>query len=401
MSIIDKRNYAHNGAAGNRKRFLDRCKDGLKKAIDDIIDTRDIKDIGKKQRVDSRDDTLEEPGFYNDPNTGSPNLPRHGNDSWKTNDKYRSHSSRGLGSSKRGGDYLGEFEFGLTKKEFLDLLFEGLALPDFIKEQLGKNTKYRFKKAGTSPTGPITKLNVMETLIQAIGRRRATKASLEKRDPPTDPPFLIDEDLRYNLYVKEEVPVKRAVMFCLMDVSGSMGEHERMLAKRFMLLLYLFLEKAYEEVVIRFIIYHVEALEVPEHLFFEAEADGGTMTLSALELMNSIIDKEYDIMRENIYVALASDGGDFSLGYKPKEEELISYLTKVILPKVQYFAYLEVENADEGADEFKRIFGDMPSLKTLLDPIKDQYPKLQSTNVKNLEDVYPLFRELFKGASNG
>ena len=125
-------------------------------------------------------------------------------------------------------------------------------------------------------------------------------------------PFLDTNDLRYNLHVKRPVPTSQAVMFCLMDVSGSMDQQIKDMAKRFYLLLYMFLKRHYERTDIVFIRHHTVAKEVDEQEFFYSRETGGTVVSSALRLMKEVIDARYSPNEWNIYGAQASDGDNWN-----------------------------------------------------------------------------------------
>jgi len=131
-------------------------------------------------------------------------------------------------------------------------------------------------------------------------------------------------------------------MFCLMDVSGSMSEHMKDLAKRFYMLLYVFLTRRYRHVEIVFVRHTDQAEEVDEETFFGSPATGGTLVSSALEAMQQIIAARYRPEDWNIYAAQASDG-DNSEADGPETARL---LLDAILPASQYFAYLEVGESE-------------------------------------------------------
>ena len=119
-------------------------------------------------------------------------------------------------------------------------------------------------------------------------------------------------DIRFNRFEPQPLPNANAVMFCLMDVSGSMGEREKDLAKRFFVLLHLFLKRRYERTDIVFIRHTHEAQEVDEETFFYSTQSGGTVVSTALEEMRRIIEERYPSREWNIYAAQASDGDNFA-----------------------------------------------------------------------------------------
>ena len=108
-------------------------------------------------------------------------------------------------------------------------------------------------------------------------------------------PFIDTFDLRFKNYERRPVPSSQAVMFCLMDVSGSMDQATKDIAKRFYVLLYLFLTRTYENVEVVFIRHHTQAKEVDEHEFFYSQETGGTIVSSALKLMTDVVSKPYPV----------------------------------------------------------------------------------------------------------
>jgi uncharacterized sporulation protein YeaH/YhbH (DUF444 family) len=143
--------------------------------------------------------------------------------------------------------------------------------------------------------------------------------------------------------VSVSIPVARAVMFCLMDVSGSMDENKKDLAKRFFTLLYLFLMRKYEHVDLVFIRHTDNAEEVDEDTFFHDPKSGGTVVLSALELMREVIEKRYSPATWNIYAAQASDGDSFGADAARSAR----YLSEHLLPASRYFAYIEIHDTHD------------------------------------------------------
>jgi hypothetical protein len=133
-------------------------------------------------------------------------------------------------------------------------------------------------------------------------------------------------------------------MFCLMDVSGSMTEHMKDLAKRFFMLLHLFLERKYERVHVVFIRHTENAAEVDEETFFRSKETGGTVVSSALEMMLEVQHARFPPDRFNIYVAQASDGDNYTSD-RGKVEAL---MRTRILPIVRYFAYVETSGGGPG-----------------------------------------------------
>jgi uncharacterized sporulation protein YeaH/YhbH (DUF444 family) len=192
-------------------------------------------------------------------------------------------------------------------------------------------------------------------------------------------PFLDPIDLRFRARIRVPVPTTRAVMFCLMDVSGSMDEGRKDLAKRFFILLYLFLTRHYEKIDVVFIRHHTQAQEVDEQNFFHATETGGTVVSSALVLMEQIIKERYSPTEWNIYGAQASDGDNWHHDSGRCRELLADKL----LPLCRYFAYVQVAEPEQNLwEEYQKLSEDVRHFAM--------------RKAVEASEIYPVFRELFK-----
>ncbi|STR39899.1 YeaH [Klebsiella michiganensis] len=269
------------------------------------------------------------------------------------------------------GEGQDEFVFQISKDEYLDLLFEDLALPNLKKNQQRQLTEYKTHRAGYTANGVPANISVVRSLQNSLARRTAMTAgkrrelhaleedldTISKSEPAQlleeerlrkeiaelrakidRVPFIDTFDLRYKNYEKRPEPSSQAVMFCLMDVSGSMDQATKDMAKRFYILLYLFLSRTYKNVDVVYIRHHTQAKEVDEHEFFYSQETGGTIVSSALKLMDEVVKERYDPAQWNIYAAQASDGDNWA-DDSPLCHEL---LAKKILPVVRYYSYIEI-----------------------------------------------------------
>ena len=198
-------------------------------------------------------------------------------------------------------------------------------------------------------------------------------------------PWLDPFDMRYRNFDKVPQPMTKAVMFCIMDVSGSMGQAEKDTAKRFFFLLHMFLRRKYDKVDIVFIRHHSEAREVNEDEFFNATDSGGTVVSTALHLMDKIIKERYPINEWNIYGAQASDGDNMTAD----NSETLSVINE-LLDIIQYFAYVEIKLSNNylftGVSDLWKTYG------------YAQY-KSKKMNMKKIfsnADIWSVFKELFK-----
>lgn len=417
VRIIDRRFDSKNKSAVNRQRFMRRFKGQIRKAVADAIDGRSIKDLDNGENVSIPARDLSEPQFHHG-RGGVWETIFTGNDQFSSGDQInRPQGGAGGGSGKgkasKDGEGEDDFVFNLSREEFLDVFFDDLALPDLVKTQLARIHEYKSQRAGFSNDGTPANINVVRSLRGALGRRLALGApfhgklrelqrALDERletHPDDDPevlrlkdeiailrakleaiPFIDTFDLRYNNRIKVPKPTTQAVMFCIMDVSGSMDEGKKATAKRFFMLLYLFLTRTYEHIELVFIRHHTVAKEVNEEDFFHSRESGGTVVSSALELMKDILHARYASGAWNIYGAQASDGDNWE-NDSPHCREL---LAERILPFVQYFAYIEITP------------GEPQNLWREYEKLGAAHRNFAMQHIEGLPDIYPVFRELFK-----
>jgi uncharacterized sporulation protein YeaH/YhbH (DUF444 family) len=424
--FIDRRLNPRDKSLGNRMRFLKRTRARIKEAVDKAVRDRTIGDAAKGGSVSIPSDGINEPVFHDSDTGGDRQRVLPGNKDFVTGDRIDKPKGGQGGRGRKGandGDGEDDFTFALTESEFLDLLFEDLELPDLIKSSLKDAKLAEPRRAGYSADGLIPNLNVLRTMRQSLSRRLALKRPSRKEierlelrlkeiaeAPETEAlreeearlreelkrlkvlqraiPFIDPIDVRYNRFTRVVVPRAKAVMFCLMDVSASMGEREKDLAKRFFILLHLFLRRKYERVDVVFIRHTHEAKEVDEQEFFYGRETGGTVVSSALEQMIEIRDKRYSPGEWNIYCAEASDG-DNSGG---DTEHCVQLLNDEILPTTQYFAYIEIADRDLSSHWSG---GDSKELWRGYAELADSAPNFAMRKVATPADIYPVFRELF------
>ena len=410
--IIDRRLNGKNKSAVNRQRFIRRYKSQIKKAVGEAISGRSITDIdrGEKINIPARD--LAEPAIGHGQG-GRREGVNPGNTDFISGDKVERPPGGAGGqgdNASKDGEGEDEFAFNLSREEFLEFFFEDLALPDLVKTQLTKMVDTKSVRAGHTPDGVPTNIDVVRSLKGSLARRIALsapyRAELKEVNarleavPAPDPaerqaleeeavrlkkridaiPFIDTFDLRYRNRIKQAVPSTQAVMFCMMDVSGSMNEHRKDIAKRFFILLYLFLTRHYERIQLVFIRHHTIAMEVEEEDFFYARETGGTVVSSALELMYDIIQQRYPSADWNIYAAQASDGDNWN-DDSPLCRDL---LLGKIMPCLQYFAYVEIE-----AKQPQNLWQEY-------EQVDAAYKNFAMQRIHDLPDIYPVFRELFK-----
>ena len=197
-------------------------------------------------------------------------------------------------------------------------------------------------------------------------------------------------DIRYNHWVKQPNPITKAVMFCLMDVSASMGEHEKDIAKRFYMLLYMFLERSYKEVDIVFIRHTTEAEEVDEQTFFYDKKTGGTKVSSVLAKCREVIEDRYPLDDWNCYIAQTSDGDNWN----SDNDRVLRILVNQLLPIVQHYAYIQIEPSPDRMMMWRSL-GMMPDDLWEVYSIVNE-PNFDKKQISDVTEIWPVFSELFK-----
>ena len=432
--IIDQRTNPKGKSLPNRQRYLKREKDAIKEAVAEKIREGNIEDLAspgvKRIKLRSRQST-DEPTFHHG-RGGTTERVYPGNKKFLKGDRIPRPEGGG-GGGKEGapeGESEDDFYFELSFEEWRDALFDGMEIPNQIKRSLSGEDEFEWRRSGFKSDGAPNQMDIQRTTQRALARRhsfvaqflrkkselekelealRATVASANGNDVSQEEarikeildelivlerkiksvPFLDTFDLKFKRHELFPIPVTKAVMFAELDVSISMGDWEKEMAKRFYILLYIFLTRIYERVVIVWLRHTTEAKEVTQEEFFTGRESGGTIVSSVLELMQKIIEDRYRVEEWNIYGCHASDG-DNSRDDNPK---VVSLMNDFILPVCQYYAYIEVRKPDTGNGDLWSIYEQL---------LKD-HDNLAINHIRGKDDIYPVFRKLFQKseAKNG
>ncbi|WP_273021388.1 YeaH/YhbH family protein [Rheinheimera sp.] len=415
--FIDRRLNGKNKSAVNRQRFIRRYKQQIKKAVSDAISNRSVTDISSGESVTIPSKDISEPLFHQGKG-GRRQIVHPGNDQFSQGDRIKrpqggAGGGSGQGDASADGEGTDDFVFSISKDEYLDLLFEDLELPNLKKNQLDKLVQYKTVRAGYRSEGVPSNIDIVRSLRGSLARRVAMTADKKarlreleqqlaaiEREPVPDQqqlrllleeidvvkhriaavPFIDSFDLRFRNFQKRPEPTSKAVMFCLMDVSGSMDQATKDMAKRFYILLYLFLSRSYKNVEVVYIRHHTQAKEVDEQEFFYSQETGGTIVSSAIKLMYEIVQERYNPVEWNIYAAQASDGDNWTDDSAPSAEMLATKL----LPLLRYYAYIEITPRAHQSlwQEYEKLL-----------PVYDNFA---IQHIQDVSDIYPVFRELFK-----
>lgn len=415
--FIDRRLNGKNKSTLNRQRFIRRYKKQIKEAVSDAINKRSVTDISSGESISIPQRDISEPIFHQGKG-GDRDMIHPGNDQFSTGDKIQRPPSGqggggGEGEASDQGEGQDDFVFSISKDEYLDLLFEDLELPNLQQSQLDKLVQMKTHRAGFCNDGMPSNLDIVRSLQGSLARRVAMSAGKRRRlkeaeeelesllnesVPPEHQiktlkleieelkrkiaavPFIDNYDLRFRNYEKRPHPTSKAVMFCLMDVSGSMDQATKDMAKRFYILLYQFLTRTYKDIEVVYIRHHTQAKEVDEQEFFYSQETGGTIVSSALKLMDEIVKERYSQGDWNIYAAQASDGDNWA----DDSPHCTDILTNKLLKTVRYYAYIEITTRAH------------QSLWREYQAIAQTHDNFAMQHIRGVEDIYPIFRELFK-----
>lgn len=420
--VIDRRLNGKNKSAVNRRRFLERYRKHIKKAVNEAVNKRSITDMEHGESISIPSEDIHEPVFGHGQG-GTRTTVNPGNKEFSTGDRVRKPqggSGQGQGGqASNSGEGLDDFTFTITQDEFLEFLFEDLELPNLVRKDLKQMSDFVYRQAGFTSQGVPNRINIVRSMRNAQARRIALsgksrrrvkelKALIEQEEAKDEAlrdgqqladwreeqqqletkikrlPFIDDFDLRYNRSEKVPIPSNAAVMFCLMDVSGSMTQNTKDMAKRFFLLLYMFLRRNYEKIEVVFIRHHTSAKEVDEEEFFYSRETGGTIVSSALRMMHEVIKDRYPPSAWNIYAAQASDGDNWNDDSPQCKDLLANYL----MPLVQYYSYIEITPRDHQA------------LWYAYEDVRAEHPEhFAMEQIIDPGDIYPVFRQLFQRKS--
>ncbi len=404
---------------GQPARFLRRYKSQLKRAVADSVNRRSITDIDSGEKVGIPSQDISEPIFHHGPG-GSRDMVHPGNKDFLSGDRVKrpeggEGGGSGQGKAGKGGQGEDDFVFNLSREEYLDLLFEDLELPRLVRNQLLGTTEFKYVRAGYTTDGNPSNIDVVRSLKGAVARRTALGAPHRGRireledeveglladgAGEDDPrilalreeidrlktriaalPFIDTFDLRYQAFTKRPEPTSKAVMFCIMDVSGSMDQVRKNLAKRFFILLYLFLQRNYKNIDVVFIRHHTIAQEVDEQEFFYSRETGGTVVSSALNLADDVIET---LRRRDLEHLRGPGVGRRQLGFGFGRCREI--LTEKLVPLMRYFAYVEITPRQHQSSGMRT--------RTWL-----AHPHFAMEQIGGADDIYPVFRALFKRQS--
>ena len=411
MSVFRKHESIVDRAASDRTRHKKKIDKAIKESIKDVVaDESIIGQNGKKKiRIPVRG--LREYRFVygsgkknKTVGSGGDHKLKRGQKIGKQRAKKGSGQGTGKASDKKGDQY---YDVEVSLEELAEYLFADLELPDLEKKQFRFITQETVKRKGYRFQGIRPRLSKKETLKRKIRRQKMAEKT-GAYDPESGERFPFHkDDLKYHHIKPKAKENSAAVIFFLMDVSGSMSQARKYLARSFFFLLYQFLNHRYERVEVVFISHSTHAERVNEDDFFKVGTYGGTIISSALNRQMEIVEKEFHPNAWNIYTFYCGDGENWA-----SDNEKCIDLFKEIKEVSQLTAYCEINENYEGLDDqslqddrFKATpwanFSawkneEMDNLWSKLKPITDN--KFKRVMIGQTEHIWLAFKTLFGGS---
>lgn len=438
--LIDRRKVGKGKSLPNREKLIKRIKSFIKQSMPQNVGAGQgavggNSNIGSPVKISGN--ALEEPYFAYS-RDGEQTLIIIGNKEYNRGDEIdipsEEQSSGGGGPGDSGED---DFVINIAKDEFFDLFFEDCELPNLTHEKYTEKSDNTQQPAGFSTNGTPAQLSIIRTFKQSLGRRKALTApyleekeqleaelatllmdDIDRKDQVLNYEIRIAEievrleeltnkfiyldnfdksDLRYRK--KEPKPLKTvdAVLIMVMDISGSMGEREKTIARRWFALMYAFIKRRYERTELVFIAHTDEAFELSEDDFFSTRVNGGTSVSPALKMVNQIIKTRYNPNETNIYVSHASDGDNWA----SDDESVVAEMTGpgYLVDKIQMFSYVEV--GKKYAALFSRGDQTDTNLWAAYEVAQSNVEKgkMVLSIIEKPDDCYDIFKRVFKKVS--
>lgn len=371
MSVSQHDWSLHRKGQADQERHKEKIREAVKKNLGEIVSEESIilSDGKKVVRVPIR--SLDEYHFRYDP--GRQQHAGQGNGKSKVGDVVAQEPRSGRGKRGDAGkdpgyDY---YEAEITMEELAAMIFEDLGLPNLEQKRQQELQTEAVRFTDVRKTGPLNNLDKKRTILENI-KRNAAKGDARFKD-------VKNEDLRFKVWEPTIKYQSNAVVLAMMDISGSMGEFEKYIARSFYFWMVRFLRTKYNNVQIVFISHHTEAKEVTEDEFFHRGESGGTQVSSAYELALQIIQERYNPADWNIYPFHFSDGDNL-----PWDNDRCVQLVNRLIEQCNIFGYGEIRE------------GHYRSPSTLMSAYgKITDPKFIAVTISDKKEVYPALRKFF------
>jgi uncharacterized protein len=283
---------------------------------------------------------------------------------------------KGDAASHAGGTENGEIRFVVEMKldEIIDWIWEELKLPDLKPKRTSTMDEPDYVREGWDRRGARSRLD----------RRRTMKEAVKRRATQENPVAIVNEDLRFRQLVKHATPSTNAAVIFALDVSGSMDEAQRKLAKQFFFFALQGIRRQYAKVETVFLAHAAQAWEFEEREFFQASSSGGTVSSCVFQLGLDVMRSRYDPGRYNVYFFYASDGENAAEDREPAAAAL-----KSLAELTNYAGYVET--------------GGIATFRPRETQLAEMFHELQAAGMPvgmsplgSQDDVWRAIREFFK-----
>jgi sporulation protein YhbH len=395
MSIFREHKTIADRAASDRSRHRQKIEKAIKESIRDVVAEESIIGQSGKKKIRIPVKGIKEHRLVYGANENNKQVGSAQGKEIKEGQRIGHRRRPRNGEGDKPGNKPGQemYEIEMSLEELAGYLFNDLELPELEKKNFKFTTQEKFKRKGKRPYGIRPRLSKKETIKQKIRRKKAAiKAGTH--DPEKDDRFSFHEsDLRYKHIAPVQKENTAAVVFFVMDVSGSMTKSKKFLARSFFFLLYQFLNHKYSSVDVVFISHTADAHEVNEEQFFTQVPNGGTLVSTGLKKAEEIIEKRYHPNNWNIYTFYCGDGDNWSIDNK---EALASF--RRLKEVNQLMCYTEIGKL-VNYNEYSLFAGGTPD-KKLWDWTKLVEDKMfKRVRLEEHSDIWPSFKRLFGGKS--
>ena len=384
MSIFREHKTIADRSARDRKRHKHKIEKAIKDGIHDIVAEESIigKDGKKKIKIPVRG--IKEYRFLYGNNEANKKVGSAPDKDIKRGQKIGEgqKDKQQAQGTKPGQDPGTEFyEVEITLEELSEYLFSTLELPDLEKKALTKVSSDKIRRKGYRPQGIRPRLDKKKSVIQKIKRTKAQERSVVEGEEQNL--SFHESDLIYRHFKPSKKFSTNAVIFFVMDVSGSMTKEKKFIARSFYFLLYHFIRSKYENTELVFIAHDTTAKEVSEDQFFARGSSGGTLVSSGLEMVNDVISARFHPSLWNVYVFQCSDGDNW-----PEDTQKTLLALEKIKQNSQFVGYAEIDTSEQGSG----WFDESKLSKVYLEKVDK---KFKSGEIKTKEDIWPLFMRFF------
>jgi hypothetical protein len=386
MSIFRNHKTSADRSATDRSRHKKKIRDAIKEGIHDIVSDESIIGQDGKKRIKIPVRGIKEYRFVygnNEKNKSAGSAP---GKNIRKGQKIGSGKKKEKDGDGKAGNKEGEeiYEVEITLEELSYYLFDNLNLPELEKKKFKDMVGDKIKRKGYRSKGIRPRLSKKETLKNKIRRKKATAytGSLDRNKDERFP--FHKNDLKYRHIDVKPKENSNAVIFFVMDTSGSMTKEKKFMARSFFFLLYHFLRHKYENVEIVFISHTISAKEVSENDFFKRASSGGTLLSSGIEKCLDISKKRYHPDAWNIYTFHCSDGDNW-----PEDNAKSIDLSHTLKSICQLYCYIQI------VPETDRIAWTEGGMATVYSELEDA--KFRIVNLESPDDIWPQFKKIFGG----